>query len=51
MKSILKLFFDQRGGIKMVEEKTINEIAKEWEDDKRKYVKKSTIAAYQSLFW
>lgn len=49
MKSILKLFFDQRGGIKMVEEKTINEIAKEWEDDKRKYVKKSTIAAYQLL--
>ncbi len=33
----------------MVEEKTINEIAKEWEDDKRKYVKKSTIAAYQLL--
>lgn len=49
MKSILKLFFDQRGGIKMVEEKTINEIAKEWEEDKRRYVKKSTIAAYQLL--
>lgn len=49
MKSILKLFFDQRGEIKMVEEKTINEITKEWEEDKRKYVKKSTIAAYQLL--
>lgn len=39
----------QRGGIKMVKEKTINQITEEWKEEKKKYVKKSTYAAYQLL--
>lgn len=33
----------------MVKEKTINQITKEWKEEKKKYVKKSTYAAYQLL--
>ena len=33
----------------MVKEKTINQITEEWKEDKKKYVKKSTYAAYQLL--
>lgn len=33
----------------MVKEKTINQITEEWEEEKKKYVKKSTYAAYQLL--
>lgn len=33
----------------MVKEKTINQITEEWKEEKKKYVKKSTYAAYQSL--
>lgn len=33
----------------MVKEKTINQITEEWKDEKKKYVKKSTYAAYQLL--
>lgn len=33
----------------MVEEKTINQITEEWKEEKKKYVKKSTYAAYQLL--
>ncbi|WP_337524816.1 site-specific integrase, partial [Holdemanella sp.] len=36
-------------GIKMVKEKTINQITEEWKEEKKKYVKKSTYAAYQLL--
>lgn len=34
----------------MVKEKTINQITEEWKEEKKKYVKKSTYAAYQLLF-
>lgn len=33
----------------MVKEKTINQITEEWKEEKKKYVKKSTYAAYQLL--
>lgn len=33
----------------MVKEKTINKITEEWKEEKKKYVKKSTYAAYQLL--
>lgn len=33
----------------MVKEKTINQIIEEWKEEKKKYVKKSTYAAYQLL--
>lgn len=33
----------------MVNEKTINQITEEWKEEKKKYVKKSTYAAYQLL--
>ena len=33
----------------MVKEKTINQITEEWKEEKKKYVKKSTEAAYQLL--
>lgn len=33
----------------MVKEKTINQITEEWTEEKKKYVKKSTYAAYQLL--
>ncbi|WP_249026553.1 N-terminal phage integrase SAM-like domain-containing protein [Thomasclavelia cocleata] len=33
----------------MVKEKTINEITELWKEEKKRYVKKSTYAAYQLL--
>ena len=33
----------------MVKEKTINQITEEWKEEKKKYIKKSTYAAYQLL--
>ena len=33
----------------MVKEKTINEITDLWKEEKKRYVKKSTYAAYQLL--
>lgn len=33
----------------MIKEKTINQITEEWKEEKKKYVKKSTYAAYQLL--